>query len=159
MWKRGSTRDSFLNNWNGIVSRVFANYFIDCFPSCSWSMGVLEQLGFVELEFSLLFQVSSYVVKLIVFLKLGSNATIHSFFIKFVFIFNRIQQTFCFPRFWCQLGQFAINLINGALWSTEDLNILKKLLNSSSGFSWLLVKFSSKFVDRCIAKFSGRNCL
>jgi len=35
MWKRVSTRDSFLNNWNGIVSR-----------------------GFVEIEFSLLFQVS-----------------------------------------------------------------------------------------------------
>jgi len=35
-------------------------------------------------------------------------------------------------------------LINGALWSTEDLNILKKLLNSSFGFSGLLVKFETK---------------
>jgi len=34
----------FLNNWNGIgiVSRVFANYFIDCFPTFPWSIGVLE---------------------------------------------------------------------------------------------------------------------
>jgi len=28
------------------------------FPSFSWSIGVLEQLGFVKIEFSLLFQVS-----------------------------------------------------------------------------------------------------
>jgi len=56
MWKRGSTWDSFLN-WNGIgiVSRVFANYFVDRFPSFSWSIRVLDQLGFIEIEFSLLF--------------------------------------------------------------------------------------------------------
>jgi len=40
------------------LSAEFANYFIDCFPSFSWSIGVLEQLGFVEIEFNLLFQVS-----------------------------------------------------------------------------------------------------
>jgi len=41
--------------WNGIVSRVFANYFVDRFPSFSWSIRVLDQLGFIEIEFSLLF--------------------------------------------------------------------------------------------------------
>jgi len=69
----------------------------------SFSLGVLswQTAGFCNNGVQLSF--SSQV-------KLRSNATIHSFLKGLFLIFNTIH--------------LIVNLINGALWSTEDLNIL-----------------------------------
>jgi len=60
-----------------------------------------------------------------------------------------ISKRFVIQGFEVNLVNFLLNLISGALWSTKGLKILKTLLNSSFGFSWLLVKFTCKFLGKC----------
>jgi len=61
---------------------------------------------------------------------------------------QNFSKPFVIQGFEASLVNFVLNLTSWALRFEEDLKMKKKLLNSSIGFSWFLVKFSWKFVAR-----------